>query len=251
MDLSVSWNYLKKLRDPRKMAVLLKPAAIRSMVKEMLSGSESYFVFALTALPADQIKNYQQHLFQDKALFFELEKSYANHLGRPFRYQRFNPLLYTLIRARQPEVVVETGVAAGISSAFILKALHDNGKGKLYSIDLPEYDPALVNLPTNKPERPGWIIPERFRQRWHFIPGKSEEQLPLLLKKLGKIDLFFHDSLHTYDHMTFEYSTVWPYLKEGGLLLSDNINWNKAFPDFTLKVNRRSVEKYHFGGLKK
>lgn len=251
MDFALFGDYLRKLRDPRKIALLSKPSALYTAVTEVLSNSESSFITSLTELSTNQVKSYQQYLLGDKALFFELEKSYVNKLGKPFRYQRFNPLLYALVRATQPAMVVETGVAAGISSTFILKALHDNGRGELYSIDLPKYDPSQVNLPTATAEKPGWIIPERFRSRWHFMAGKSEEQLQPLLRKLGQIDLFFHDSLHTYDHMTFEYTTVWPYLKEGGLLLSDNINWNKAFPDFTLKVNRRPVEKYHFGGIKK
>ena len=36
--------------------------------------------------------------------------------------------------------MVETGVAHGVSSWTILNAMHRNGKGKLYSIDLPNKD---------------------------------------------------------------------------------------------------------------
>lgn len=45
-------------------------------------------------------------------------------------------LLYVLARALKPEVVVETGVANGISSSFILKALDENARGRLCSVDL-------------------------------------------------------------------------------------------------------------------
>jgi len=45
--------------------------------------------------------------------------------------------LYNLIRDTRPSIVVETGVASGVSTAYILQALEDNRKGKLYSIDLP------------------------------------------------------------------------------------------------------------------
>lgn len=41
-----------------------------------------------------------------------------------------------LVRILRPTVVIETGVANGISSAFILKALDKNNEGMLYSIDL-------------------------------------------------------------------------------------------------------------------
>ena len=46
-------------------------------------------------------------------------------------------VLYAAVRARKPSVVVETGVAAGLSSACILAGLQRNGMGELYSIDLP------------------------------------------------------------------------------------------------------------------
>ena len=38
---------------------------------------------------------------------------------------------YLLCRLIEPSVVVETGVAYGVSSAFILKALEANGRGTL------------------------------------------------------------------------------------------------------------------------
>lgn len=47
------------------------------------------------------------------------------------------PVLYLTVRLIKPETIVETGVSSGSSSAYILRALYDNQKGKLYSIDLP------------------------------------------------------------------------------------------------------------------
>ena len=48
--------------------------------------------------------------------------------------------LYLLVRKYKPKVILETGVANGISTYFILKALHLNGSGKLISIDYPNYN---------------------------------------------------------------------------------------------------------------
>src|SRR5688500_12760767 len=45
--------------------------------------------------------------------------------------------LYVIVRAAKPKVVVETGVASGISSAHILLALAANESGTLHSIDFP------------------------------------------------------------------------------------------------------------------
>ena len=51
--------------------------------------------------------------------------------------------LYLLVRAAQPQRVIETGVLYGASSAAILAALKHNGQGELYSIDLgnPPHEP--------------------------------------------------------------------------------------------------------------
>jgi predicted O-methyltransferase YrrM len=50
---------------------------------------------------------------------------------------RFARLGYLLCRLISPSVVLETGVAYGVSSVFILKALEVNDRGILHSVDLP------------------------------------------------------------------------------------------------------------------
>src|SRR5271154_3180440 len=46
-------------------------------------------------------------------------------------------VLYGLARALRPDYVIETGVAAGASTSFFGAALIENGRGKLFSIELP------------------------------------------------------------------------------------------------------------------
>jgi predicted O-methyltransferase YrrM len=46
-------------------------------------------------------------------------------------------VLYAVCRKAQPAAIVETGVAGGVSSSYILQSLEDNRSGDLYSIDLP------------------------------------------------------------------------------------------------------------------
>ncbi len=163
---------------------------------------------------------------------------------------RSSEILYVAVRALQPTVVVETGVAAGLSSACILAALKKNGAGELHSIDLPDqenaYFPALgvdpiAILPQGK--APGFLVPETLRSRWHLHLGDTREVLPKLLSGLRAVDIFLHDSEHTYQAMTFEYETVWSHLRPGGLLLSDDVSWNTAFPDF---CRRRELKPVYF-----
>ena len=147
-----------------------------------------------------------------------------------------NSYLYGFCRRLKPKVIVETGVHYGASSAFILQALHDNNQGKLYSIDLPdrEYlrDDGTLHRDALHSDRVGWVVPEFLRDRWQLVLGDAKQKLPETLSALGSIDIFHHDSMHTYEHMQFEYKTAWPRLRVGGILMSDDVSWNTAFSDF-------------------
>jgi predicted O-methyltransferase YrrM len=154
-----------------------------------------------------------------------------------------NQYLGWICRFLRPDKVVETGVNYGASSAFILKALDGTG-GRLYSIDLPDIEYVRDDGRRHTDSIPretktGFVVPESLRANWRLIEGDSRERLPKLLDSIGDIDIFHHDSMHTYDLMTFEYETAWPHLKNGGLLLSDDADWNEAFKDFCY---RRSAE---------
>ena len=154
--------------------------------------------------------------------------------------------LYFLVRELKPEVIIETGVHRGVSSLFILQALEDNGKGNLYSIDLPlaeyETDSRGSTKSLLQPENVGICVDKNLRKRWKLILGDSKKELPDLLSSLKSTDMFIHDSKHTYEHMKWEFDTVWPYLNEKGILISDDTNWNSAFTDFATKVNRKNIE---------
>jgi hypothetical protein len=95
--------------------------------------------------------------------------------------------VWCLTRHLPATVVVETGVARGITSRVILEALERGGAGRLCSIDLPALDSAL------HPEI-GAAVPAELRERWTYLSGTSRARLPALLSELGQIDLFIHDS---------------------------------------------------------
>ncbi len=153
--------------------------------------------------------------------------------------------LYVLIRGSKPKVAVETGVEFGVGSAAMLLAMADNRVGHLHSIDLPTLDSeGRVNADGKRDrsavptlEATGYAIPPEARDRWTIALGSSAELLPPLLERLGTIDLFFHDSEHSYSTMLWEFRTAWPHLTRSGLLASDDVGWNAAFTDFCRSVD--------------
>jgi len=172
-------------------------------------------------------------------------------------------LLYVACRVLRPRVVVETGVGPGVSTSYILKALDDNGFGLLHSIDMPTREHQLLqptpeqrtsassscgHVPLN-PRPSGWLVPESLRWRWKLYAGLSQEVLPEVLRECGELDIFLHDSEHTYENMLFEYRSAWPRLREGGVLVSHDIESNTAFADFAHEVLHEPIVMMGFGGF--
>lgn len=136
-----------------------------------------------------------------------------------------------IVRLTKPSVVVETGVARGYSSATILAALLANGRGHLHSVDLPALE---VDAGTFV----GSAVAEPLRERWTLHLGPSRHVLPKLLSQTSPIDMFIHDADHTYESQMEEFRTVWPHLRQGGILVADDIG-NPAFTEFAVSVGAK------------
>ena len=134
--------------------------------------------------------------------------------------------IWCLTRHLRPANVVETGVAHGVTSRFILEALERNGSGQLSSIDLPPLEKALR-------EQVAVAVGGRCPKRWSYLKGSSRLRLPTLLSGLGEIDLFIHDSLHSERNVLFEMNRAWVHLPPGGALVVDDVDANWGFRNFT------------------
>ena len=221
----------------------------------------------LTERPVSEIRRYWREIAGDHNLLDELEQKATAAVSEGLSRRsigaiprgRSNFLLYALVRALRPDKVVETGVAWGVSSSYLLEALNRNGNGMLFSIDLPQANPSGYTYPDGtwdptalpRGRGPGWLVPERLRTRWVLSTGKSGDLLPPLLERVHPIDLFFHDSEHSYETMTREYSQAWGALRSGGVLVSDDIHRNDAFRDFATKFERPPVLLFYRGGIRK
>jgi hypothetical protein len=158
-------------------------------------------------------------------------------------------LLYLLIKKFRPKVVVETGVGQGVSSYFILKAIKENGFGRLISIDLPNRerkgraneDGRIESTYVPKSLEPGWLVPKDLRRNWKLILGNSKSVLPRLS---CTPDFFFHDSEHSYETMRFEYEWAFGRMKRG-IIASDDIGWSRAWSEF-MNEKRENITRVPF-----
>jgi hypothetical protein len=134
--------------------------------------------------------------------------------------------IWCLTRHLRPKKVVETGVAHGVTSRCILEALNSSGDGHLWSIDLPPLERVWR-------KQVGAAVGDRYSDRWSYIKGSSRRRLPKLLSRLGQIDLFIHDSLHSERNVRFELDRAWAALRPNGALVVDDVDANWGFRSFS------------------
>jgi predicted O-methyltransferase YrrM len=198
-----------------------------------------------------------EHLEEQAALFWSTvrgtTRGHRYNTGRATGREGYGEglRLYAVLRKLKPHVAVETGVCNGVSTAFLLLALARNGEGKLHSIDLPEvagedYEAGTfwdgkggAVIPPGR--EPGWMVPSDLRDRWELVLGRSQDELPALLERVGVIDFFMHDSEHSEACMRFEFDAAWSALRDGGVLAADDVNVNAAFADFAMAQRREPI----------
>ena len=134
--------------------------------------------------------------------------------------------IWCLIHHLQPQVVVETGVARGITSRFVLEAFTRVGSGHLWSIDLPP--PRARELH----DQIGIAVPRSLTSSWTYVRGSSRRRLPGLLDEIGELDLFIHDSRHSQRNLLFELGHTWRTLRPSGIAVADDIDLNCGFHVF-------------------
>lgn len=125
-----------------------------------------------------------------------------------------------------PQVVIETGVARGVTSRVVLEALQANDRGHLWSIDLPyPFDHELH-------DQIGVAVSDTCRARWSYLAGTSRQRLPALIDEVGHVEVFIHDSLHTVRNTVFELEQAASAMAPGGVMLVDDIALHKGFAVF-------------------
>lgn len=137
----------------------------------------------------------------------EIEVSKVEYDG-----MRWQNRMAQFVLANKFRVVVETGVQNAVSTDRILRAMEQYEGGMLYSTD-PHPMHGTFDL---YGDHPNWRKEKMF----------SLHALPLFFMEAGPFDLFIHDSDHSLETQTYEYSAAWGLVKPGGYIASDDWTWS-------------------------
>jgi predicted O-methyltransferase YrrM len=122
-------------------------------------------------------------------------------------------VLYTLIRMRRPQVVVEIGTMYAGTSEVMARALWENGSGVLHTTDPFGGDrcPAIIA---------GW--PQPLQDLTHFHTLTSMDFLHHLDRRRVTLDLVLIDGNHEYEFALFDLVMSAKLLRPGGIIVMDN-----------------------------
>jgi hypothetical protein len=122
--------------------------------------------------------------------------------------------LYAYILRVRPRIIVETGVANGITTNVIMRALEQTG-GVLHSFDIDMRCKNVYNGNGN------WFF--------HHLARPFPRSLEKKVAGINNIQLWIHDSNHGYSWQRFEYELAYGKLSKGGMLVSDDIDASPAY----------------------
>jgi len=207
---------------------LISPAARRGLRQRMLLFRQAGLdrVVAMTGVSVAELHRYRRELraadIPDQLLERGAGVAFTNELPQ-------GALLYLLVRAQRPAVVLETGVGPGYSTAWILAALDANGSGELTSLGP---GPTAGRSAGVHEVALGQFVPPNLRTRWTLALGNTEIRLREILSQFGEVDLFFYDNGPVAARARFELHAAWERLSPSGILLAHHVDTNPAWDAF-------------------
>lgn len=238
--LRLAWGKATAIRTYWRLMVTNPGAALRFLLQDPEVTNFTYEIDNVDELcksiarwlgiDPDRVRSYAKELVDDNELKRSLEtrlQSRWDRKQRPLYGRRIG--WYCITRLTTPSVIIETGVADGLGSSVLLRALQRNAAegrpGRLYACDIDTES--------------GWIIPDELREAgFELLIGPS---LDAITRVAGHdlVDLFIHDSDHRRIYEMAEYETVESRLAPRSVVLSDNAEVTDALEEWSGRRGRR------------
>ncbi len=139
-------------------------------------------------------------------------------------------LIYNLCESIEAKNCIESGVAYGWSSEAILRSISTRN-GKLVSVDMPMIGQKDYHLI-------GCAVSEKMKERWVLLREPDKNGLLKAIKLFtNKVDLIHYDSDKSYYGRKWSQPILYSAIRDGGFLISDDIDDNKAFREFVIGQN--------------
>lgn len=191
----------------------------------------AWFVSEVSQVPVSRVRAYFAELDADDRLRTHVERRSASAARRGLadgaaRYGR-RMGWYAMVRAREPRLVVETGVDKGLGTCVLASALLRNANegrpGRLLSVDV-------------NPDA-GYLVA---RSPWAGVVDLvTDDSLRALPRIERQVDLFLHDSDHDPRHESAELEAIESHMAPRGLLLSDNATVTNVLAEHAEATGRR------------
>lgn len=241
----------RALRDPKKAARVMKSITLQtSSSAERVVNPEEGIRSAIQELVQSHDRSLEE-LFHDATGF---EEEFIKPKTAVFSDLPYNPggmsmggkALYVITRLTKPETLLEIGVANGMSTAYILGALDDEGVSpesiSIHAIDRPQFEYQIRErrgrfgvekrgglIPNDK--EVGWLASNHLKQKYNYQLhiGDFTEILGDIVKIEDDFDLILYDASKDANEMEFAYETVVNNIGEEGVFISDDILVNDTF----------------------
>lgn len=202
----------KLMRNQEKSGLAAKPEGIETIDTTELNNDFYLDVFDASVEEIESAREKYSHykdsfarqLYKARTSFFD--SAYDLGLG-------MSEILFVAINVKKPLCIIETGVAAGVSSNVILTALEMNEAGKLVSIDITD--------------KVGELIGGNLKIRWELkvLPDLARENaFAKYLKSNSNATIFLHDSDHSALWQIFEFRNIMLHLPNIELILFDDVS---------------------------
>lgn len=164
----------------------------------------------------------QEEINLARSQYVTYQSGFKERMTSP-RTSFFNPIfdlglgmsefVFLCILIKKPLIVIETGVAAGVSTNAVLSALQVNGAGNLLSLDITP--------------KVGELVDDKLKTRWklEILPELARENyFAKHLKENSGASVFLHDSDHSGSWQIKEFDNVVRHLPGIELILFDDIS---------------------------
>lgn len=228
--------YAKKVRDSFNSKVdkwLFTSNEASNFTYDLTTLNISYlcsFVSVITQVDINQIESYVRELQEDQNLKNHVRQKIV---GSQYRWISDSEALYgrrlawyAFVRARKPNVVVETGIDKGLGSCVLASALMKNRSeghsGLYYGVDI-------------NPQA-GMLFSEPYSNYGQLI---FSDAISFLKTFNSQIDIHINDSDHSEEYELQEYITIQNKLHPEALIIGDNSHCNDKLKQFAYNSKRQ------------